>query len=80
MTKEDYQALSKLEDWQLLELCTGGEQDTRTHAARHLMEIRRADLAARSSQRAVIAARWSAVAACVSALVAMGLVAMMIFA
>jgi hypothetical protein len=78
MTKEDYEGLHKLEDWQLLDRCGGAEQDSRSHAAKHIIATRRAELADRASRRAAVAARWSAIAACVSALVAMVLVAMVI--
>ena len=71
MKKEDYQHWSKMEDWEVLEFCAGTDHDARTHAARHIMEIRRSDRAAKASERAAIAARWSAVAALISAIVAL---------
>lgn len=70
MKKEDYERWSELEDWQVLEFCAGTEHDPRTHAARHIMEIRRSERAAKAAERAAAAARWSAVAALISAVVA----------
>jgi hypothetical protein len=68
--KEDYESWSKMADWEVLEFCAGTEHDARTHAARHIMEIRRSERAAKASERAAAAARWSAVAAFISAIVA----------
>lgn len=70
MKKEDYDGWREKKDWDVLEFCAGTEHDPRTHAARHIMEIRRAERTARASERAAAAARWSAIAAFISAVVA----------
>ena len=70
MKKEDYDHWSKMKDWEVLEFCAGTEHDPRTHAARHIMEIRRAERSAKASEKSAIAARWSAIAAFISAIVA----------
>lgn len=70
MNIPDYERYMAMSDRELIGFLPENEGSERKHAAHHILELRRAERAAKASEQAAVAARWSAIAAFLSVLVA----------